>query len=114
MNGQASGGSYFPDSKYIRNAHHLTTHANGFQIIDLEHASLHLSCPVIPIKAPLASLRQLQSFAEDPFMRLTEMMHAGLSHFTGRGLATIWSFIFANEGCDSPVFPFTDTDAKVS
>jgi len=47
-------------------------------------------------------------------MRLTEMMHAGLSHFTGRGLATIWSFIFANEGCDSPVFPFTDTDAKVS
>jgi hypothetical protein len=89
--------------------------AKGVQIIDLEHASLHLSCPVIPMKAPLPSLRQLQNFAEDPFNRLTEMMHTGLSHFTGRGLPTIWSFISSNqlEGQHLSVFPFTDTDAKV-
>ena len=52
---------------------------------------------------------------EDPFNRLTEMMHVGLSHFTGRGLPTIWSFISANDlgGHVLPVFPFTDTDAKI-
>ena len=36
------------------------------QIIDLEHASLHMSCPILPWKAPLPSLRQLQNSAEDP------------------------------------------------
>ncbi|KAH8595745.1 hypothetical protein B0O99DRAFT_153855 [Bisporella sp. PMI_857] len=88
---------------------------SGLQIIDLEHASLHLSCPVIPLKAPLPSLRQLQSFVEDPFKRLTEMMHVGLSHFAGRGLPTIWSFVSSTalEGSPLPIFPFTDTDAKI-
>lgn len=43
------------------------------------------------------------------------MMHVGLSHFTGRGLPTIWSFISSNdlEGRTQVAFPFTDTDAKV-
>jgi len=43
------------------------------------------------------------------------MMHVGLSHFTGRGLPTIWSFISSNdlERHTLPVFPFTDTDTKV-
>ncbi|KAF2707307.1 hypothetical protein K504DRAFT_483431 [Pleomassaria siparia CBS 279.74] len=88
---------------------------SGLQIIDLEHASLHLSCTVIPLKAPLPSLRQLQSFTEDPFHRLTEMMHAGLSHFTGRSLPTIWSFISSTQSEEgaTPNFPFTDMDAEV-
>lgn len=45
--------------------------AYTFQIIDVEHASLHLSCTVIPNKAPLPSLRQVQNFTEDPFSALT-------------------------------------------
>lgn len=64
------------------------------QIIDLEHASLHMSCPIVPKEAPLPSLRQLQTSAKDPFYSLTQMMHIGLSHFTGRGLPTIVRGLF--------------------
>ncbi|RHZ53575.1 Zn(II)2Cys6 transcription factor domain-containing protein [Aspergillus thermomutatus] len=62
---------------------------SGVQIIDLEHASLHLSCPVIPIEAPLPGL---QTSNRDQLYRLSRMMHTGLTHFTGRGLPTIWSY----------------------
>jgi len=88
---------------------------SGLQIVDLEHASLHLYCTVVPLKAPLLSLRRLQSFAEDPFNRLTEMMHTGLSHFTGRGLPTIWSFVSFDQpkSCSTYFFPFRDRDAQV-
>ncbi|KAH3951409.1 hypothetical protein HBI56_079290 [Parastagonospora nodorum] len=88
---------------------------SGLQIIDLEHASLHLSCTIVPIQAPLPSLRQLQCYTEDPFNRLTVMMHNGLSHFAGRGLPTIWSVMSSNQSevGVAPVFPFTDRDAQV-
>ncbi|KAL4864135.1 hypothetical protein BDV12DRAFT_16924 [Aspergillus spectabilis] len=61
---------------------------SGLQIIDLEHASLHLSCPVIPIESPLPGL---QTSHRDQLYRLSRMMHTGLTHFAGRGLPTIWS-----------------------
>ncbi len=61
--------------------------------MDLEHASLHLSCPVIPIEAPLLALRTSH---RDQLYRLSRMMHTGLSHFTGRGLPTIWSCFTEN------------------
>ncbi|KAK7949529.1 hypothetical protein PG988_016168 [Apiospora saccharicola] len=61
---------------------------SGCQIVDLEHASLHLSCPIIPIEAPLPTLR---ISPRDQLYRLSRMMHTGLAHFTGRGLPTIWS-----------------------
>lgn len=61
---------------------------SGVQIIDLEHAALHLSCPVIPLEPPLQSLKISQ---RDQLYRLSRMMHTGLTHFTGRGLPTIWS-----------------------
>lgn len=61
---------------------------SGVQIMDLEHASLHLSCPVIPIESPLPGL---QTSHRDQLYRLSRMMHTGLTHFTGRGLPTIWS-----------------------
>lgn len=61
---------------------------SGVQIIDLEHASLHLSCPVLPIEAPLPGLRTSH---RDQLHRLTRMMHTGLTHFAGRRLPTIWS-----------------------
>jgi hypothetical protein len=61
---------------------------SGVQIVDLEHASLHLSCPIIPIEAPLSGL---QTSSRNQLYRLSRMMHTGLTHFTGRGLPTIWS-----------------------
>jgi hypothetical protein len=61
---------------------------SGVQIVDLEHASLHLSCPIIPIEAPLTGL---QTSTRNQLYRLSRMMHTGLTHFTGRGLPTIWS-----------------------
>lgn len=86
---------------------------SGLQIIDLEHASLHLSYPMLPIEAPAASLSQLQKLPPDPFYLLTQMMHAGLSRFNGRGLRSIWSYIFSKD-IDSPTTPsFTDDDSKV-
>ncbi|KAE9366109.1 hypothetical protein N431DRAFT_351743 [Stipitochalara longipes BDJ] len=88
---------------------------SGLQIIDLEHASLHMTCPIVPKEAPLPSLRQLQTSAKDPFYSLTQMMHIGLSHFTSRGLPTIWSFISSNQVPSSPRPPpvFTEADGKV-
>ncbi|CAK7222208.1 hypothetical protein SCUCBS95973_004764 [Sporothrix curviconia] len=61
---------------------------SGVQIIDLEHASLHLSCPVIPLESPLPALNVGY---RDQLYRLSRMMYTGLTHFTGRGLPTIWS-----------------------
>ncbi|OLN97757.1 hypothetical protein CCHL11_07951 [Colletotrichum chlorophyti] len=61
---------------------------SGLQIVDLEHASIHLSCPIIPIEAPLPRLKIPM---QDQLYRLSRMMHTGLTHFTGRGLPTIWS-----------------------
>jgi hypothetical protein len=84
---------------------------SGVQIVDLEHASLHLSCPVIPIESPLPGL---QTPHRDQLYRLSRMMHTGLTHFTGRGLPTIWS-CFQN---DQPLISnlaasFTAIDAAV-
>lgn len=61
---------------------------SGVQIIDLEHAALHLSCPVIPLEPPLQALKISR---HDQLYRLSRMMHTGLTHFTGRRLPTIWS-----------------------
>lgn len=83
----------------------------GLQTIDLEHASLHLSCPVIPTLAPI---RALQTSARDHLPRLSRIMHGGLIHFTGRGLPTIWS-CFTGSQFQPPglAMAFTATDAAV-
>ncbi|UNI22264.1 hypothetical protein JDV02_008167 [Purpureocillium takamizusanense] len=85
---------------------------NGVQIVDLEHASLHLSCPIIPIESPLPAL---QTSHRDQLYRLSRMMNTGLTHFSGRGLPTIWS-CFSNNPVDTgqaPSYPFTPVDAAV-
>lgn len=86
---------------------------NGVQIVDLEHASLHLASPVIPIEPPLTSL---QTSHRDQLYRLSRMMHTGLVHFAGRGLPTIWSYL-ANDLVNQPNIqatpPFTAVDAAV-
>ncbi|EFX05176.1 hypothetical protein CMQ_1812 [Grosmannia clavigera kw1407] len=92
---------------------------SGVQIVDLEHASLHLSCPVIPIECPLPAL---SVGVRDQLYRLSRMMHTGLTHFTGRGLPTIWSVFTGNSsngngsgnGIISTATPaFTAVDAAV-
>jgi hypothetical protein len=83
----------------------------GVQIVDLEHASLHLSCPVIPLEPPLP---MLQVSHRDQLYRLSRMMHTGLTHFTGRGLPTIWScFTGYPPETSLSTFPFTAIDAAV-
>jgi len=86
---------------------------SGVQIVDLEHASLHLSCPVIPIESPLPVL---QSSHGDQLYRLSRMMHVGLSHFTGRRLPTIWSCFTDNVSTpisDNLTSSLTAVDAAV-
>ncbi|KAL4728199.1 hypothetical protein ACLX1H_004940 [Fusarium chlamydosporum] len=73
---------------------------SGIQIVDLEHSSIHLAYPVIPIEAPLATLRMSPL---DQLYKLSRMMHTGLSHFTGRRLPTIWS-CFEDSRLDSHNF----------
>lgn len=84
---------------------------SGVQIVDLEHASLHLSCPIIPIESPLP---RLQIPHRDQLYRLSRMMHTGLIHFTGRGLPTIWScFQHGQQQEISLASSFTAIDAAV-
>ncbi|KAH6666397.1 hypothetical protein B0J14DRAFT_202146 [Halenospora varia] len=82
----------------------------GLQILDLEHASLHMSCPIIPVQAPLSRLRISQ---EDDIYSLTQMMHTGLTHFTGRDLPTIWSCFSAPGEWPLLTTPFTAVDGAV-
>lgn len=83
----------------------------GLQIADLERASLHMSCPVIPIEAPLARLRIANN---DQVYSLSRMMHTGLTLFTGRGLPTIWScFSSTPNDMSSCASPFTAVDSAV-
>ncbi|RMZ32086.1 hypothetical protein D0859_03802 [Hortaea werneckii] len=69
----------------------------GLQILDLEHASLHLTCPTLPLEPPLHSI---QMSSTDQLYSLSRMMHVGLTHFAGRGLPTIWSYFVKNGNPD--------------
>ncbi|PWY93607.1 hypothetical protein BO94DRAFT_347320 [Aspergillus sclerotioniger CBS 115572] len=88
---------------------------SGLQVIDIEHASMHMCCPLLPEQPPIPALAQFNAREENAFHRLIQMMHHGLSHFVGRGLPTIWSFVSAREReVLSPVrMPFTDKDGQV-
>ncbi|KAI5460653.1 hypothetical protein BGZ63DRAFT_249570 [Mariannaea sp. PMI_226] len=87
----------------------------GLQIVDLEHASVHLSYPVVPIVAPFECLR---ISPHDHIYRLSHMMHTGLSHFAGRRLPTLWSGLFSEAPALSrttaaATVPFSGVDAAV-
>ncbi|GLA56896.1 hypothetical protein AtubIFM54640_000558 [Aspergillus tubingensis] len=88
---------------------------SGLQVIDIEHASMHMCCPLLPEQPPLPTLAQFNAREENAFHGLSQMMHHGLSHFVGRGLPTIWSFVSAKEReVLSPIrTAFTDEDARV-
>lgn len=82
----------------------------GLQIVDLEHCSLHLTCPGIPFETTLSATRA----ADDQLSGLSRMMHVGLTHFSGRGLPTIWSYVSnTHRTTASELVPFSGVDAAV-
>ncbi|CAL5873746.1 uncharacterized protein PFLUO_LOCUS8028 [Penicillium psychrofluorescens] len=88
---------------------------SGLQVIDIEHASMHMSYPLLPRHPPNPDLQRLDSHQGNAFQGLAEMMHYGMSHFVGRGLPTIWSSVNADVADSVPVVrtPFTEKDSKV-
>ncbi|KAJ5949187.1 hypothetical protein N7454_000771, partial [Penicillium verhagenii] len=88
---------------------------SGLQVIDIEHASIHMSYPLLPRQPPIPGFQRLDSHQGHAFQGLAEMMHFGLSHFVGRGLPTIWCSINADVSDNIPVVrsSFTDQDSEV-
>ncbi|KAJ5747911.1 uncharacterized protein N7511_009607 [Penicillium nucicola] len=88
---------------------------SGLQVIDIEHASMHMSYPLVPRHAPAPGIQRLDSHQGNAFQGLAEMMHYGLSHFVGRGLPTIWASINTNETdiITAVRTPFTENDSQV-
>ncbi|GFF28846.1 hypothetical protein IFM51744_00670 [Aspergillus udagawae] len=88
---------------------------SGVQVIDIEHASMHMCYPLLPRQPPIPALQQLDSQHDSAFRGLSQMMHQGLSHFVGRKLPTIWSFVSARESdaLSSVGTPFTEKDCQV-
>jgi len=76
---------------------------------------MHMCYPLLPRQPPIPALQQLDSKHESAFRGLAQMMHQGLSHFVGRKLPTIWSFVSARESDALPSVgtPFTDKDSQV-
>ena len=85
------------------------------QIIDVEHASMHMCYPLLPNQSPSPVLQQTDSHQGDAYSGLAQMMHQGLSHFVGRGLPSIWSFLSATDAdfALSGHTPFTERDSQV-
>ncbi|KAI7605627.1 hypothetical protein KC343_g13671, partial [Hortaea werneckii] len=83
--------------RLTNNTHQWQQLFTGLQILDLEHASLHLTCPTLPMEPPLHSI---QMSSTDQLYSLSRMMHVGLTHFAGRGLPTIWSYFAKNGEAD--------------
>ncbi|KAJ5964426.1 uncharacterized protein N7479_004302 [Penicillium vulpinum] len=88
---------------------------SGLQVIDIEHASMHMSYPLLPRHAPNPNIQRLDNHQGNAFQGLAEMMHFGLSHFVGRGLPSIWSSINTDETDIVPTArsPFTENDLQV-
>ncbi|KAJ5403851.1 hypothetical protein N7509_003722 [Penicillium cosmopolitanum] len=87
---------------------------SGLQVIDIEHASMHMSYPMLPRQPPTPGIQRVDNHQGNAYQSLSDMMHYGLSHFVGRGLPTIWSSINADVP-DSPVIQtsFTEQDSEV-
>ncbi|KAJ9485441.1 hypothetical protein VN97_g7908 [Penicillium thymicola] len=88
---------------------------SGLQVIDIEHASMHMSYPLLPRHAVNPTIQRLDSSQGNAFQGLAELMHFGLSHFVGRGLPSIWSSLNADDADIVPTArsPFTESDSQV-
>ncbi|KAI2792284.1 hypothetical protein POX_b02321 [Penicillium oxalicum] len=87
----------------------------GLQLIDIEHASMHMTYPVLPRQPPGSSVQRLNTHHGSAFQDLADMMHYGLSHFVGKGLPTIWCSINTDLAPDTPVLEsdFSAHDSNV-
>ncbi|KAJ5206995.1 hypothetical protein N7491_002374 [Penicillium cf. griseofulvum] len=88
---------------------------SGLQVIDIEHASMHMSYPLLPRHAATPNMLRQDSHQGNAFQGLAEMMHFGLSHFVGRGLPSIWSSMSSDDADSVPTArsPFTENDLQV-
>ncbi|KAJ6161387.1 hypothetical protein N7470_004783 [Penicillium chermesinum] len=88
---------------------------SGLQVIDIEHASIHMSYPLLPRQPPIEAIRNLNARQGNAYQGLAEMMHFGLNHFVGRGLPTIWDSINADVSHTvlSVRSAFTEEDSEV-
>jgi hypothetical protein len=71
--------------------------------------------PLLPKQPPPLPLRALGRQQDNAYRGLAQMMHSGLSHFVGRSLPSVWSFV---SGQDSNAPPgaesqFTERDLQV-
>ncbi|KAF7718039.1 Fungal Zn(2)-Cys(6) binuclear cluster domain-containing protein [Penicillium ucsense] len=74
----------------------------GLQLIDIEHASMHMTYPLLPRQPPRFRSQRLDTHEGNAFQDLANMMHYGLSHFVGKGLPTIWCSINTDLAADTP------------
>ncbi|KAH8693711.1 hypothetical protein BGW36DRAFT_209571 [Talaromyces proteolyticus] len=88
---------------------------SGLQVIDVEHASIHLCYPLLPKQPPQLQLQNLDRSQDNAYRGLSQMMHSGISHFVGRGLPSIWSFVSGKGTVKlvSAETTFTDQDFQV-
>lgn len=86
-----------------------------YQLIDLEHASMHMTYPLLPRQPPTYDIHRLDTHHGNAFQGLADMMHYGLSHFVGKGLPTIWCTINADicSNIPAPQSSFSDHDSDV-
>ncbi|OOQ88392.1 hypothetical protein PEBR_13737 [Penicillium brasilianum] len=87
----------------------------GLQVIDIEHASMHMTHPLLPRQPPKSGIQRLDNYHGNAFQGLADMMHYGLSHFVGKGLPTVWCTINADISANisTPHSSFSDHDSDV-
>ncbi|ORX36111.1 hypothetical protein BD324DRAFT_657055 [Kockovaella imperatae] len=71
----------------------------GLRVVDIEHASLNMAYPVLPLLCPIPSLEHITPEADTPrqaWTHLTTIMHVGLSHFSGRHIRTIMETVLVD------------------
>jgi hypothetical protein len=85
------------------------------QVIDIEHASMHMTHPLLPRQPPKSGIQRLDNHHGNAFQGLADMMHYGLSHFVGKGLPTVWCTINADISANisTPHSSFSDHDSDV-
>ncbi|KAK4689151.1 hypothetical protein P7C73_g974, partial [Tremellales sp. Uapishka_1] len=71
------------------------------QVVDLEHASLRMTCPLLPLQTPLACLLRESTYPTSSaptgaYTDLTTIMHVGLSYFSGRHLPTVMQTVLGS------------------
>jgi len=88
------------------------------QVVDIEHASLRMGCPLLPLKLSLPIFHR-SSFPDprEAWTHLTTIMHIGLSHFSGRAFPTILDTVLHRQpesGCQARAEPSSEDSRMIS